>query len=318
MRRLLLLCLLSISLAAPSVPLPQDGAGEAPSRYAAFIETPKASISGILVLATVDGEVRIAQGLPFGSSVTDRLAPFGRGADLRYVAVTRTTDGDWAESDDLGYTLDCGLLRFDWGNGQSVALPYNIEESTAYEKGYQEETALDGGIIGWWDGSARRRSALKTALIKLKSAEEQEAVASMARYPGPVFVRTPSGAAFAANVVPGEVSQAYDSGAVSVSIDCAETALTSEHMPSGDDIARPEWGGGPIEEIGGAVFDSAGLFPMDDWTFLGYSGQVLYATDADGAIYDGSGAEMEDWEWDGDVLLDDQGNDVPLTQEAGQ
>ena len=69
MRRLLLLCLLSISLAAASVPLPQDGAGEAipllqeglgeaPSRYSAFIETPKASVSGILVLATVDGEVR--------------------------------------------------------------------------------------------------------------------------------------------------------------------------------------------------------------------------------------------------------------------
>ncbi len=47
MRRLLLLCLLLISLAA-----------QAQSRYSAFIETPKASVSGILVLATVDGEVR--------------------------------------------------------------------------------------------------------------------------------------------------------------------------------------------------------------------------------------------------------------------
>lgn len=272
---------------------------------------------------SVDGEKRIAEGLPFGSSVTDRYAPFGKGANLRYMAVTRTSDGDYSNSGAIAYTLDAGMIRFDWGE-ESLELPYNIEDSSGYEKGFSDDVTLEGSTIGWWDGSSRRKSSLRTSLIKLKSADQEEAIASMARYAGPVFVRTPSGAAFSANVVPSDVSRSYDSGEVSVSLDCAEVELTAEHKPEDGDISRPTWNGGAVFEHGREVYDSTGMFPLDTWQFAGYSGQTLYVVqtfEVDGesraVVRDGSGAEKSGWTWDGTSLTDSSGNVIPLTEVAG-
>lgn len=262
-----------------------------------------------------DGEKRIASGLPFGSSVTDRFAPFGKGANLRYMAVTRTSDGDWANSDDMPYALDAGMLRFDWGD-ESIELPYNIEDSAGYEKGFASDTTLDGGRLGWWDGSSGRRATLKTSLVKLKSADQEEALGSMARYAGPVFVRTPAGAAFSANVVPSDISRTYESGEVSVSLECQEVELTDEHRPSDSDISTPQWNGGSVFEHAREVYDSEGMFPMDDWQFVGYSGQTLYVYAPGDIVRDGTGAEMQGYTWDGAVLLDGNGDEVPLTEEA--
>ena len=268
-----------------------------------------------LYRVTVDGEKRIAEELPFGTTVFDRYAPFGRGANLRYLAVTRTVDGDWANSEDLTYSLPGAALRFDWGRGESVELPFNIEDSASYEKGFEEITALDGTVIGWWDGSSKRSSSLKTDLIKLQSAEQEEAIASMAQHAGPVFVRTPSGAAFSANVVPSSISRSYTNRKVSVSLDCSEVALTAEHLPKSEDIARPQWSGGSVYAISGTVYDSQ-RWPLDDWSFLGYSGQTLYVTDSTPVVRNGAGTEMTGYTWDGSILLDSNGNEVELTEEA--
>ena len=275
-----------------------------------------------LYRVSVDGEKRIAENLPFGTSVTDRYAPFGTGANLRYMAVTRTSDGDYSNSDDIEYTLDAGMLRFDWGN-ESLELPYNIEDSSGYEKGFSSEVTLDGATLGWWDGSSSRKSSLKTSLIKLQSADEEEAIASMAQHAGPVFVRTPSGAAFSANVVPSDISRSYMTREISVSLDCQEVELTDEHKPEGGDIAKPEWNGGAVFAYNRDVYDATGRFPLDNWQFAGYSGQTLYVVETSEAsgestavVRDGSGAEKVGWSWDGTALTDDGGNVIPLTEEA--
>lgn len=267
-----------------------------------------------LYRVTVDGERRIASNLAFGTTVIDRYAPYGREADLHYIAVTRTADGDWAESANISYELPCAALRFDWGQNESVELPYNIEDSASYSKGYDDEATLDGETLGWWNGSSRRSASLKTSLIKFQSAEQEEAIAAVAKHAGPVFVRTPAGAAFPANVVP-SISRTYTNREVSVSFECAEVALTSEHMPKENDIIAPSWNGGSVYVINGVVYDSQG-FPMDDWTFLGYSGQTLYVTDSTPVVRNGSGIEMAGYTWDGSTLLDGNGNEVALTEEA--
>ena len=63
------------------------------------------------------------------------------------------------------------------------------------------------------------------------------------------------------------------------------------------------------------VYDTAGGFPMDDWVFIGYAGTTLYVCDPDGTVRDGDGDEMADWEWDGTVLYDDNGDPVEVTDE---
>jgi len=50
MRRFLLLSLLSISMAATAVSLPRESIGEDTVRYSAYIETPRAAVSGICIL----------------------------------------------------------------------------------------------------------------------------------------------------------------------------------------------------------------------------------------------------------------------------
>ena len=120
-------------------------------------------------------------------------------------------------------------LRFDWG-GKSVELPYNIEISDANDKQFEQQVYLDGSQKGSWGSSVVRQTTLSTNLIYLTSAEETELVRDLARYQGAVFVRTPLGQAFCANVEVSEISKNYDSKVVAVSFDCTEIDLTSDYM----------------------------------------------------------------------------------------
>ena len=265
-----------------------------------------------LYRSTADGDSRIAAGLPFGSSVTDRLAPFGDGG-YGYIAVTRTADGDWEPSATMAYELPHKALRFDWNGTESLSAPYDIEDSASYGKGYESEAALGGGRIGWWDGSVDHRASLKTNLVKLRSADERAAAVSLARFAGPVFVRTPLGAAFPANVRVSDIGAAFSSGAVGVSLSCEETALTDEHRVPADDISLPEWGGGSVEVHGTVVYDAAGGFPMDGWTYIGTStssSAVFYVCDEDGTVRDQDGSAMEGYTWDGTASIADGSGNV--------
>ena len=268
-----------------------------------------------LYRVTADGERRIAAAQPFGTKVVDRLAPYSiDGTGLHYLAVTRTADGDSCVSDDIGYTLKAAPLRFDWGS-KYIELPYDIGITDTVAKDSETRKHLDGTTQAYWNDGVTRKAVLATNLIRFEDAEQQELLRDMLQHPGSVFVRTPDGNAYAADVQPGTVQRAADSSTVGVTLNATEHDLTDECRPSENDIMQPSWGGGEVEESGGVVYDTAGGFPMDDWVFIGYAGTTLYVCDPDGTVRDGDGDEMADWEWDGTVLYDDNGDPVEVTDE---
>lgn len=153
---------------------------------------------------TPDGAYQIANSISFGNAVTDRYAPYSDYAPLSYRVATRTTDGDvdWA---DFSYELSDNVLRFDW-DGKSVELPYNVKTKDKFKKGFEARTYLDGSTEGWWSDGIERRASIDTALIKIFDQEKLKLIRELARYTGPVFVRTPDGTAFEANVTVDDVA----------------------------------------------------------------------------------------------------------------
>ena len=191
-----------------------------------------------LYRVTPDGERKIAEGLPFGSSVKDRFAPYtSSGTGLHYMAVHRTTDGDTCESGDIAYSLASKMLRFDW-DGASVELPYNLKLSDSFAKDSEVRKHLDGTSQAYWNKGGTRKATFDTDLIKLVDVEQQTLLRDMFQHPGSVFVRTPDGLAFCADVQPGQI-QRDTSNTVAVSISAVEHDLTDEGRPSDADITRP-------------------------------------------------------------------------------
>lgn len=267
-----------------------------------------------LYRSTPDGEWLIASAVPFGSTVTDRMAPFSStGEGLSYVAVTRTADGDSCASDDAEYSIPCKALRFDW-DGRFVELPYNFEASDSFEKDSEVRQHVDGSKSAYWNDAVTRSADLSTSVVKFKDAEQQSLVRDMLQHAGSVFVRTPDGLAFSADVRAGTVERSYDTKVVGMSFTAVEHDLGDGGRPSESDISTPEWSGGAVIERGGVVYDDDGGFPMDAWAYVGYSDGTLYVYDGE-VVRDGTGAEMADWEWDGTNLYD--GNDDPVELDAG-
>ena len=268
-----------------------------------------------LYRVTADGERRIAQAQPFGTAITDRRAPYSyNGQNLRYIAVTRTADGSVCISDDIEYTLVGSSLRFDWGDAY-IELPYDISMSDTIENDAETRKHMDGTSEGYAESGYSRSAELSANIIRLGDAEQKELVRSMLQHPGSVFVRTPDGLAYSANVTPGRIGRSARGAVESIDVTAEEHALTEEDIPGANDIVQPAWGGGAVEAHNGVVYDSTGGFPMDDWMFVGYSGTTLYVCDPDSVVRDGDGEAMDDWEYDGEALYDDNGDEVEVTDE---
>lgn len=266
---------------------------------------------------TADGERRIAQAQPFGTAITDRLAPYTLdGTGLAYMAVTRTADGDACVSEDAPYTLKSRNLRLEWGGGGVVELPYDLALGDTIAPNSEVRQHEDGETQAYWRQGWQRTSSMSTNLIRFEDREQQEAVRDMLHHAGSVFVRTPSGLAFASAMQPGTIEQAASGALVGVSLSATEHDLTDEGRPQASDIVQPAWGGGAIEEHGGVIYDAAGQFPMDAWAFIGYAGGTLYAEDPDNVVRDDGGNEMSGWTWDGETLRDGNGDEVEVTEEA--
>lgn len=184
---------------------------------------------------TPDGAYPIASDVPFGTSVLDRYAPFSAWADLAYRLCTRTVDGDldWA---DFPYILKKGTLRFDWDSNE-VDLPYNVTMSDSWMKSFELREHMDGTRAGYWNTGATRKSSLTTDVVKVESVDERKKLASLAEYPGAVFVRTPDGCAYSADVQVDSFGVSYDSKIVPVSITATEVALSQEYT-----VAPSDWG----------------------------------------------------------------------------
>ena len=175
-----------------------------------------------------------------GASVTDDRAPFTHdGSGLSYMVAHRTSDGDVCESEDIEYSLASRALRLDWGK-RFIELPYNLALSDAFEKDSEVRKHMDGTRQAYWNEGVTRKATLSTALIRFEDAQEQELLRDMLQYAGSVFVRTPDGLAFAADVQPGTIERSFDSGVVGVSLDAVEHDLTDEDKPGASDIVAPE------------------------------------------------------------------------------
>ena len=170
----------------------------------------------------------IAQNLESGATVTDRFAPYSTGEKCEYIVLVeneqKQTDYGYYE-----YSANYGVLRFDWSEN-FVELPYNIEISDETDKQFEQQVYLDGTQKGAWGASVVRKATLKTDTIYIKDEETQKKVRELARYQDAVFVRTPLGQAYTANVEVTDITKSYESKAMAVTFECTEIDLTQDFM----------------------------------------------------------------------------------------
>lgn len=178
---------------------------------------------------TPDGAYLIASGVQFGYSVTDPFAPFSNHTPLRYRLVTRTVDGDYNWTD-IAYSVRGHAIRFDWytdsGRLRTVSLPYNLRYYDKWHKQFEGVRDLSGGKSGWWLPGVDRTVSLTTDMVRLDNFEDQELVRELAQHSGSVFVRTPNGCAYEANVDVTDFPFDYDKLVCEVKFEAEEVDLT--------------------------------------------------------------------------------------------
>ena len=167
----------------------------------------------------------IAQDLNSGTVIQDDFAPFCSKTDCEYIVLAKNAQGQY-DYRYYPYTANAHVLRFDWNN-KFVELPYNIEISDETDKQFEQQVYLDGTQKGAWGASVIRSSSLSTDTIYVEDEETQRLIRDLGRYQGAVFVRTPLGQAYTANVEVNEISKTYDSKVMAVSFDCTEIDLTN-------------------------------------------------------------------------------------------
>lgn len=175
---------------------------------------------------TQDGAQLIGEGYPRTVTTTDAYAPYGTGMELAYRIACRTADGDvkWA---DVPYQMDGSAIRIDWSE-RFVELPYNIAISDGYAKDVDVHEYLDGSTDAFFNEGIRRTAKLSTDVLRLTDAETIAAVLDLAHHVGPAFVRTPTGAAYEADVQVESVAPTHELAAVSVN--ATEVRLTPAYQ----------------------------------------------------------------------------------------
>lgn len=174
---------------------------------------------------TGDGAQLIGEGFPLTFTAYDEYAPFGVNVDLAYRVAIRTLDGD-VEFADIEYVFEQQTLRFDWMGG-FLELPYNISIGDTYKKDVEIRQHMDGSVDGYWNQNIIRTAKLSTDVIQLEQKTEIDMARALARYTGSVFVRTPEGTAYEADVQVSDMS-ASNKHMMAIAIDVQETGLTKE------------------------------------------------------------------------------------------
>lgn len=188
---------------------------------------------------TQTGYDLIASDLPLECTVVDRFAPYGADAALDYAVCCRTFDGD-EEFSFFPYELAATGLRFDWGDGRSVTLPWNLELSDKYEKSYESREHLDGSVNGYFERAVSMNGSYTTDLNRAEGLEQVNALRELGEYPGAVFCRTSYGAAFQCNAEVRSLSTGYLRKSVPASIEVQAMDLTGAFTVSQNDVVEGE------------------------------------------------------------------------------
>lgn len=177
----------------------------------------------------MDGDVvrLIGESFPLTHSVIDEYAPFGNDVDLFYRIALRTVDGDIAFID-VEYEAPSKTLRLDWAEG-TLEFPYSIVIGDSYKKDFEIRHHMDGSSNGYWNPNISRTASLKTDIIKIVQPDDIRLTRQLARYAGPVFVRTPNGSAYEADVQVSDMS-IKNEAVTAVAIDVTEVGLTQEYL----------------------------------------------------------------------------------------
>ena len=168
---------------------------------------------------------RIAEGQQYGTEAKDNWAPFGKSVALYYRIANRTKDGDvqWM---DYVYDLYGYQLRIDWGAGEFVDLPYNLELKSQYDKNYEMHTHLDGTTSGHWNPGFKKTDNFTTKLVRISDNHVANKIRSLGEYAGPAYVRTPDGGAYQANVTVSGIDNKYDDLLLGITIKAERHSLT--------------------------------------------------------------------------------------------
>ena len=189
---------------------------------------------------TPDGVYLIAEGCGLTETVIDPYAPYGGdGTVYRVAIVTADGDVDWL---DYEYEMAGRDLRIDFGDDY-IELPWNLTMADGYEKDFEARRKLDGSIDGYWNDGTQRTGSFETDLIRIKEQEKAAAVRRLARYAGPVFVRTPDGCAYQANVTVSNIGGARRDAALAVQLEATEVDLTDDFralLPDRDEEEEEE------------------------------------------------------------------------------
>ena len=169
----------------------------------------------------------IGKGFPLTHTTVDKYAPFSDSDDLYYRIAIRTADGD-VEYADKEYTLASDTIRFDWQGG-SLELPYGVSIGDSYKKSVEFRQHMDGSVDGYWNKNIERGSSFSSSIIKLVQPEEISLARQLARYAGPVFVRTKNGSAFVADVQVTDLS-VKNKAVTAIAVDATEVDTTDEFM----------------------------------------------------------------------------------------
>ena len=174
---------------------------------------------------TGDGAYLVGQGFPLTYTTTDEYAPFGDDLTHHYRFAIRTVNGDVAFAD-IEYTADGAVMRFDWSGG-SLELPYNISIGDKYAKDVEIRAHLNGTNDAYWRKNITRTGSLSSDVIRLDQQDKIMSARALAHYAGAVFVRTPDGSAYEADVQVSDLST--DGGPLTqIAVDATEIGLTQE------------------------------------------------------------------------------------------
>lgn len=160
-------------------------------------------------------------------NAVDMSKTYYEAEELYYRIVSRTSDGDVAYTD-IPYAYPSENIRLDWQGG-SLELPYGNAIADSYSKAVEFRQHMDGSVDGYWNKNIERKGSYSSSIIKLAQPNDVNMARALARYAGAVFVRTPNGSAYVADVQVKDLS-VKNEAITAIAIDATEVDITEEFM----------------------------------------------------------------------------------------